>query len=73
MDNITDMNKTLQIYKLHHNYAKQYGDTDIQVYYFNQIKDLLAQEIYSEFGYDTCHNEEKKDILNKTIKLLQND
>tara|TARA_R100001086_G_scaffold161277_2_gene86863 strand:+ start:199 stop:417 length:219 start_codon:yes stop_codon:yes gene_type:complete len=72
MDNITDMNKLKQ-YKVHHDYAKQYGDTDIQVYYFNQIKDLLAQEIYSEFGYDTCHNEEKKDILNKTIKLLQND
>ena len=63
----------LQKYKVHYLYAKQYGDTDIQVYYFNQIKDLLAQEIYSEFGYDTCHNEEKKDILNKTIKLLQND
>ena len=72
MDNITDMNKLKQ-YKFHHNYAKQYGDTDIQVYYFNQIKDLLAQEIYSEFGYDTCHNEERKDILTKTINLLQND
>ena len=69
MDNITDMNKLKQ-YKFHHNYAKQYGDTDIQVYYFNQIKDLLAQEIYSEFGYDTCHNEERKDILTKTINLL---
>ena len=63
----------LQQYKFHYNYAKQYGDTDIQVYYFNQIKDLLAQEIYSEFGYDTCHNEESKDILTKTINLLQND
>ena len=63
----------LQQYKFHYNYAKQYGDTDIQVYYFNQIKDLLAQEIYSEFGYDTCHNEERKDILTKTINLLQND
>ena len=60
----------LQQYKFHYNYAKQYSDTDIQVYYFNQIKDLLAQEIYSEFGYDTCHNEEKKDILTKTINLL---
>ena len=63
----------LQKYKFHYNYAKQYSDTDIQVYYFNQIKDLLAQEIYSEFGYDTCHNEERKDILTKTINLLQND
>ena len=68
MDNITDMNKLKQ-YKFHHNYAKQYGDTDIQVYYFNQIKDLLAQEIYSEFGFDTCHEEEKKNILDKTFKL----
>ena len=72
MDNITDMNKLKQ-YKFHHNYAKQYGDTDIQVYYFNQIKDLLAQEIYSEFGFDTCHEEEKINILDKTFKLLQND
>ena len=63
----------LQKYKVHYLYAKQYGDTDIQVYYFNQIKDLLAQEIYSEFGYDTCHNEEKKDILNKTIELLNDE
>ena len=63
----------LNTLKYHYNYAKQYGDTDIQVTYFNKIKDYLAQEIYSEFGYDTCHNEEKKDILNKTIKLLQND
>ena len=63
----------LNTLKYHYNYAKQYGDTDIQVYYFNQIKDLLAQEIYSEFGYDTCHNEERKDILTKTINLLQND
>ena len=63
----------LQQYKVHYLYAKQYGDTDIQVTYFNKIKDLLAQEIYSEFGYDTCHNEEKINILNKTINLLQND
>jgi hypothetical protein len=63
-------NKLLKKYKYHHNYAKQYGDTDIQVYYFNKIKDLLAQEIYSEFGYDTCHKDEKMNILNKTINLL---
>lgn len=64
------MQKLLNKYKFHYNYAKQYGDTDIQVIYFNKIKDLLAQEIYSEFGYDTCHNEEKMNILNKTINFL---
>jgi hypothetical protein len=64
------MQKLLNKYKFHYNYAKQYGDTDIQVYYFNKIKDLLAQEIYSEFGFDTCHSEEKTTILNKTINLL---
>jgi hypothetical protein len=64
------MTKLLNKYKYHYNYAKQYGDTDIQVIYFNKIKDLLAQEIYSEFGFDTCHEEEKMNILNKTINLL---
>ena len=64
------MQKLLNKYKFHYNYAKQYGDTDIQVIYFNKIKDLLAQEIYSEFGFDTCHEEEKTIILNKTINLL---
>ncbi len=64
------MTKLLNKYKYHYNYAKQYGDTDIQVIYFNKIKDLLAQELYSEFGYDTCHEEEKMNILNKTINLL---
>ena len=72
MDNITDMNK-LQKYKFHYNYAKQYGDTDIQVAYFTKITDLFAQELYSEFGFDTCHEEEKINILDKTFKLLQND
>ena len=72
MDNITDMNKLKQ-YKIHYNYAKQYGDTDIQVAYFTKITDLLAQELYSEFGFDTCHEEEKINILDKTFKLLQND
>ena len=67
------MKKLLNKYKYHYNYAKQYGDTDIQVVYFNKIKDLLAQEIYSEFGFDTCHEEEKINILDKTFKLLQND
>ena len=64
------MQKLLNKYKFHYNYAKQYGATDIQVIYFNKIKDLLAQEIYSEFGFDTCHEEEKTIILNKTINLL---
>ena len=64
------MQLKLKRYKLHYLHAKQYGDTDIQVIYFNKIKDLLAQEIYSEFGFDTCHEEEKTIILNKTINLL---
>ena len=72
MDNITDMNK-LQKYKFHHNYAKQYGDTDIQIYYLNKITDYFAYELYSEFGYYTCHPDEKYVIMSKTIKLLQND
>ena len=66
------MTKLLQQYKYHYNYAKQYGDTDIQVAYFAKITDLFAQELYSEFGFDTCHEDEKVDILNKTFKLLQN-
>ena len=71
MDNIyKDMQKLLNKYKYHYNYAKQYGDTDIQVVYFNKIQDLLAQEIYSEFGYDTCSMVEKEEILTKTINLL---
>ena len=65
------MQKLLNKYKFHYNYAKQYGDTDIQVIYFNKIKDLLAQEIYSEFGYDTCKMVEKEEILDKTLKLLK--
>jgi len=64
------MKKYLDKCKYHYNYAKQYGDTDLQVIYFNKIKDLLAQELYSEFGYDTCHAQEKEIILTKTIELL---
>ena len=56
--------------KFHYNYAKQYGDTDLQVIYFKKIQDLLAQELYSEFGYDTCSMVEKEEILTKTINLL---
>jgi len=59
--------------KYHYNYAKQYGDTDIQVTYFSKITDYFAQEIYSEFGFDTCCEDEKVTILNETFKLLQND
>ena len=59
--------------KYHHNYAKQYGDTDIQVSYLNKITDYFAQELYSEFGFDTCHEDEKVNILDETFKLLQND
>ena len=64
------MNKTLQKYKFHYNYAKQYGDTDIQVYYNNKIEDLLAQEIFSEFGYDTCSPSEKRWVSVKAQELL---
>ena len=64
------MKKYLDKCKFHYNYAKQYGDTDLQVIYFNKIKDLLAQELYSEFGFDTCHKEEQTIILNKTLTLL---
>ena len=59
--------------KYHHNYAKRYGDTDIQVFYLNKITDYFAQELYSEFGYDTCSNDEKFIVMSETIKLLQND
>ena len=61
----------LNTLKYHYNYAKQYGDTDIMVTYWNKIQDLLAQEIYSEFGYDTCSMVEKEEILTKTINLLK--
>ena len=67
------MQLKLNKYKLHYLHAKQYGDTDIQVIYFNKIQDLLAQEMYSEFGYDTCSMVEKEEILNSTLKLLKND
>ena len=65
------MNKLLNKYKMYYNYSKQYGDTDIQVYYFNKIQDLLAQEIYGEFGYETCSMVEKEEVLTKTINLLK--
>jgi len=64
------MQKLLKKYKIHYLYAKQYGDTDIQVAYFKKIQDLLAQEIYSEFGFDTCKMVEREEILTKTINLL---
>ena len=38
------MNKLLNKYKMYYNYSKQYGDTDIQVYYFNKIKSLIGEE-----------------------------
>ena len=64
------MTKLLNKYKMYYNYSKQYGDKYIQVYYFNKIKDLFAQELYSEFGFDTCHSEEQTIILNKTLTIL---
>jgi len=65
------MNKLLNKYKMYYNYSKQYGDTDIQVYYFNKIKDLVAQEVYSEFGYETCSMVEKEEVLDITLQLLK--
>ena len=67
------MQKLLNKYKFHYNYAKQYGDTDIQVLYFSKIQDLLAQEMYGEFGFDTCSMVEREEILDNTLKLLKND
>ena len=64
------MQKLLNKYKFHYNYAKQYGDTDIQVIYFNKIKDLLAQYYFSEFGYDTCSPSEKRWVSVKAQELL---
>ena len=65
------MTKLLNKYKSHYHYATYYGDGDLQVIYFNKIKDLLAKEIYGEFGYDTCKMVEKEEILDKTLKLLR--
>ena len=69
LNNMTKLSKL----KYHYDYAKQYGDTDIQVTYFSKITDYFAQEIYAEFGFDTCCEDEKVTILNKTFKLLEND
>ena len=71
INKINNMNKLLNKYKMYYNYSKQYGDTDIQVIYFNKIKDLLSQEIYGEFGYETCSVVEKEEVLTKTINLLK--
>ena len=79
MDNITvnnklnSMTKLLNNYKKHYLYAKTFGDFDIARTYFNKVQDLLAQEIYGEFGYDTCCLVEKEEVLDKTLKLLHND
>ena len=79
MDNINvnnklnSMTKLLNNYKKHYLYAKTFGDFDIARTYFNKIQDLLAQEIYGEFGYETCCLVEKEEVLDKTLKLLHND
>ena len=79
MDNITvnnklnSMTKLLNNYKKHYLYAKTFGDFDIARTYFNKVQDLLAQEIYGEFGYETCCLVEKEEVLDKTLKLLHND
>ena len=78
MDNINvnnklnSMTKLLNNYKKHYLYAKTFGDFDIARTYFNKIQDLLAQEIYGEFGYETCCMVEKEEVLDKTLKLLHN-
>ena len=64
------MQKLLKKYKYHYNYAKQYGDIDIMLTYYNKIEDLLAQEIFSEFGYDTCSPSEKRWVSVKAQELL---
>ena len=64
------MQKLLKKYKFHYNYAKQYGDIDIMLTYYNKIEDLLAQEIYGEFGYDTCSPSEKRWVSVKAQELL---
>ena len=66
---MTKLNKL----KYHFNYAKQVGDYDIQLAYLSKIKDYFAEEIYGEFGYDTCCLVEKEEVLDKTLKLLHND
>jgi hypothetical protein len=38
------MKKLLKKYKMYHDYSKKWGDTDIQVYYFNKIKSLIGEE-----------------------------
>ena len=79
MDNINvnnklnSMTKLLNNYKKHYLYAKTFGDFDIARTYFNKVQDLLAQEIYGEFGYETCCMVEKEEVLDKTLKLLHND
>ncbi len=79
MDNINvnnklnSMTKLLNNYKKHYLYAKTFGDFDIARTYFNKVQDLLAQEMYGEFGYDTCCLVEKEEVLDKTLKLLHND
>ena len=72
MDNINVNNKLNSMTKLnklkyHFNYAKQVGDYDIQLAYLSKIKDYFAEEIYGEFGYDTCHKSEQEFI---DFKLL---
>ena len=66
-------NKLLKKYKIYYHYAKRVGDIDIMVTYYNKIEDLLAQEIYSEFGYDTCSPSEKRWVSVKAQELLLNE
>jgi hypothetical protein len=73
MNLINKQMQKLHKLKFHYKYARAYGDTDIQTVYFNKIKDYFAEEIFGEFGYDTCHDSEKDFILTNVFKLLNDE
>ena len=59
--------------KYHYNYAKQYGDTDIQVTYFTKITDYFAQELYGEFLNSPARDSEGREkiyLMGKMFDLL---
>jgi hypothetical protein len=64
--------KVLGKYKIYYLYAKQYGDLDIAQTYFNKINDRIAQQVYGEFGYETLSMSEKEEVLETTLKLINN-
>jgi hypothetical protein len=73
MNLINKQMQKLHKLKFHYKYARAYGDTDIQTTYFNKIKYYFAEEIFGEFGYDTCHDSEKDFILTNVFKLLNDE